>query len=170
MQIDFQTAQSKPVPLDVLETERLCRDLERIHEIKAVRERVRPTAAYFQHLASKLREKGLKGCTPTGAFNVWKAVFDTIARFRKQHDQASEIAFWYHLDPWELDEEKRLGLMVNLPRVQAQETLHRGDYDPIDHAYIYDLVLLATGDKHRALKARSAAMERYVEMKTRKGK
>lgn len=170
MQLVFQSSQSQPVSLDILQTERLCRDLEQQHGIKAVKERVHPTAAYFQHLASKLREQGLKGCTATGAFIVWRAVFDTISEYRKEHDRAAELAFWYGLDPWQLSDEQKLGLLVNLPKVQAQETLHRGDYDPVDYAFIYDLVLLATGDRKRAVKARTAAMERYVDLKTRKGR
>lgn len=151
---------------DLLETEKMLRALEEQHDLKPKNGRIAPTASYFRSLAQRLREGGFAGCTPTAAWHVWKAVFRTIDKLRKRHALNAEIAFWYGVDPYQLTPEAHAAMLVNLPRMKAQEILHRGDYDPTDYGFAYDLVLLATGDEKKALKARGDALERFVDSKT----
>ncbi|TWU22449.1 hypothetical protein Pla52o_35050 [Novipirellula galeiformis] len=167
MNIEFKLPKKKTETLELFESEKLFRSLERSHRLETKGGRVKPTAAFFRSLAKKLQSLGFDGCTPTAAFLVWIAVFNSIDILQKKTADESEIAFWYGINPWQLSETERAGLLANIHRVKAQDTLHRGDFDPTDYAYIHDIVMLATGDKDKANKARSDAMQRYVDKKTR---
>lgn len=62
--------------------------------------------------------------------------------------------------------EQQLGLELNLPRVQAQQRLHDGKFDPDDWDGVYKLVMQAYDDRELAEKEQLAAMWRVVHAET----
>lgn len=62
--------------------------------------------------------------------------------------------------------QQQIGLLANLPRVQAQQAIQRGEYDPADYERVYALFLAAYGDEQLAQRAKSNALECYVERQT----
>lgn len=63
--------------------------------------------------------------------------------------------------------EEKLGYAANLPRVQAQDTLHAGRCDWRDYRQIYALHMAAYGDRQLAAKARAKALELFVDSEMR---
>lgn len=82
---------------------------------------------------------------------------------KKKHELNAELAFWYHIDPFGLDGNQKLGLKANLARVKAQHRIHCGNYDAEDYRGVYELFLTAYGDEQVARKARLRALENYVD-------
>jgi hypothetical protein len=78
----------------------------------------------------------------------------------------AQIAYWYKIDPYQLNVMQRHGLLANLPKVQAQQRIADGNFESTNYENLYDLVLLATGNEKKARKARAAALERYVDQQT----
>jgi hypothetical protein len=58
--------------------------------------------------------------------------------------------------------EEKLGLLANLERCKAQQIIHLGKYDHENYQAVYDLYLKAYGNKELALRAKSAAAERFA--------
>jgi hypothetical protein len=156
---------SEPAPrqvelLPVIDT---CREVESKHSLKSSDGRIRPTAAFLRDLARKLSKLlNLKKPLASGAaWQIWITAFDHYEKLAKDHANDAEIAFWYKLDPFNMQPDHKAALIANLARVKAQDTLHRGDFDAGDYKGAYNLVLLATGDEQKALHARANAMEVY---------
>lgn len=66
-----------------------------------------------------------------------------------------------------MSEPQKLGLLANLGRVKAQDTIHNGRFDHGDYQGVYELYLQAYGDEKLARRAQSQAAEIYVERKMR---
>lgn len=126
----------------------------------------KPTAMLLDRVAGWLATKGIKQTSRTIAWQVWWAVFERIDAIREQTQVAADIAFWYGINPFGLNDEQAIGLRANLPRVRAQQTLHEGNYRETDYEAVYQLTLLATGDEQLARKAWAIAREKYQDMKT----
>lgn len=127
-----------------------------------------PNAKLLDLVAGWLEGFGVESPTRTAAWSVWWLVYEAIEIIRKQTTRDAELAFWYGINPFELDGRQRVGLMANIDRVKAQKTLHDGRYRSTDYEFIYHATLLATGDQQAANAARSEALERYVDSKTKK--
>jgi len=65
-----------------------------------------------------------------------------------------------------LPKERQLGLLANLRRVQAQDRIRRGEFDPLDYEGIHELYLAAYGDDELARAAKLGAMKRVVRAET----
>lgn len=74
-------------------------------------------------------------------------------RAKKKYADDARLAYWYGLDPFRLTREQRLGLLLNLPAVQAQRKLFEGLPASMDPREVADLVLLATGSERQAAAA-----------------
>lgn len=62
-----------------------------------------------------------------------------------------------------LSREAEIGLWVNLRRCKAQQTIHLGNLSPTDYEGTFNTYLTAFGDMELAHKAKSKALERYVD-------
>jgi hypothetical protein len=54
--------------------------------------------------------------------------------------------------------------------MQAQDVIHRGDFDPCDYKAVYDLFKVAYGDEEKARKAQSQAAELYANREMERAK
>ncbi len=124
-----------------------------------------PTAKLLGMVAEWIISQGIPQCSLSAAWQVWWAIYERIDHIRKQAEIDAEIAFWFHVNPFTLTAEQRVGLLANMPRVKAQSRLHNGQFDPTDYRGAYALTLLATGDKAQADRAKANALERYVDAK-----
>jgi len=106
---------------------------------------------------------GIEKCSPTIAFKVWCLAADEMAKLKKRFKRDTELAFWYHLDPRRMTPVEKLGYSANLERCKAQDTIHRGNFDPTNHRAVYDLYLAAYDDEDLARKAQSLAAEAYMD-------
>ena len=88
-------------------------------------------------------------------------------RTKKRYERDAELAFWFHLDPRSLTPVERIGYLANLERCKAQQTIHLGNYNPMDYKGLYDLYMFAFGDESLARRAQTQALERFVEHKCR---
>lgn len=129
---------------------------------------VRATPGFLRSLAKRIRFRGFVDATAATAWQVWIAATEHHEHVRSVSVELAEVAFWYGIDPFSLTEDQRSGLMANLPRVQAQQTIHSGSYSPTDYRFIHDLFFLATGDKELARREQTRAMEAFVESATSK--
>ena len=57
-----------------------------------------------------------------------------------------------------------------LRSVQAQDIIHRGDFDPYDYQGVYDLFKVAFGDENKARKAQSQASELFANREMERAK
>ena len=89
-----------------------------------------------------------------------------LRRPAKKNELAAELTYWYGIDAGALPKDRQLGLLANLRRVQAQEQVHHGRYDPSDYDAIYELYLDAYGDEHLARAARLSSMKKVVREET----
>ena len=76
------------------------------------------------------------------------------------------MTFWYGIDVGALPAERQLGLAANLPRVQAQDRIHRELYDALDYQGVYELYLEAYGNEDLAQAAQLASLKRVVQVET----
>lgn len=141
----------------------LFRDLQTRHCLNLTENTVSPTTEFLIGASKELSLRLQADVTPTAAYLCWRLVFDLLDRIRQKHTSLADIAFWYGIDPFKLTETRQLALIANLPRVQAQDTLHAGRYDSTDYRGVFSLVLLATNDIKQAEAAQAAALERYVD-------
>lgn len=124
-----------------------------------------PTVQLLDAVAAWLALRGVDGCSRSVAWQVWWAIYERIDCIRKATQTDAEIAYWFHVDPFSMTDEQRLGLLANLPRVKAQAALADGKFNGTDYNYVYHLTLLATGDEKQAQSAKADALERYVDAK-----
>jgi hypothetical protein len=76
------------------------------------------------------------------------------------------LTYWYGVDAGALPLDRQIGLLANLPRVQSQDRIFRGDYDPADYEGVHSLYLEAYGDEDLADRARLRSMQRLVREET----
>lgn len=84
---------------------------------------------------------------------------------KKKHEREAEIAFWYGIDPYNLSNEQKIGLLANSRRVKAQDAIHRNDYSPTDYNYVHWLYMVATGNERLADTMRLRAIESLIASK-----
>lgn len=58
-----------------------------------------------------------------------------------------------------------LGFELNIPRVKAQDAIHRKLYEPWNYPEVYRLYLEATDDRSLAKVKQSEALMEYMKMK-----
>lgn len=153
------------IELDLLATEREFVALERNTQSDSGK----PTPSLLDAVCAWLKDRFSIEATRTVAWCVWWSVYERIDHIRQRATQDAEIAYWFHVNPNDLTTEQKIGLLSNLARVQAQSTLHQANFSGSDYDYVYHLTLLATGDEAQAAKARSIALERYVDSQLAKG-
>lgn len=155
------TVDGQSLDLDLIATEETFVALEKKCNVTGSH----PTTLLLDAVVQWLDSLGVPGCTRSAAWQVWWAVYERIDHLRKATQLNAELAYWFHVDPFGMTDEQRLGLIANLPRMKAQSTLHNGKFNGADYNYVYHLTLLATGDKSQAQRARADALERYVDSK-----
>ena len=128
----------------------------------------RPTEEFLAQVAAWLHARGLKNCTLTSAWQLWRIASDRIARLRTEASHLADLAYWYGINPWQLTDNQQATLHANLMRVQAQQRVESGKFDPTDYRGVHDLILLAYDDEELALAYQAEALERYVDAQTRK--
>lgn len=121
--------------------------------------------AFLDSASRWLESLGVAGVTRSIAWQVWWVVYERIEQLRVRSELEAEIAFWFHVDPSKLSAEQKVGMIANLDRCKAQQRLNIGNFDGADWETVYRLVLMATGDRAQAEKAKGDAMERYVDAK-----
>jgi len=80
----------------------------------------------------------------------------------KKNELAAELTYWYHIDAGSLPMERQLGLLANLPRVQAQGRIFEGRVDSTDEDAVYDVFMAAYGDPELARAERLKAVREIV--------
>lgn len=149
-------------PIELL---RLSDRVERRHRLG---EPPQLTVAFLKDLA-EIVQFAVGLLTVSQAYQLWYLLNGIREKCGEILVDHAEIAHWYSVDPFQLKESQRLGMLANLPRVQAQARLNRGDFEPSDWKTVYNLVLLATGDVEQALRARGDAMECLIELRCGRG-
>lgn len=91
------------------------------------------------------------------------------AGVKKKYEPVADVSHWYGIDASRLGPETFSGLWLNLNRVQAQRKIHSGDYDPVDFDGVYELFLMATGDRNVANRARVESLKLFVDSKREAG-
>lgn len=105
-------------------------------------------------------------CSRSCAWVVWWSVYQRLETLRRKSIKYADVASTFHVNPFELTGDQLAGLHSNIARAKAQGMLASGKYDSHNWNAVYDLVLLATGDKEQAERAKTKALERYVNAKT----
>ena len=164
----YLSTDTSQATLDLLEAKRYVDAIESRCNLPVANGRKQPTATFLQQVALWLESVGLPEVTLTGAWQCWKLIFQQVDSLRKANEQNAEIAYWFKIDPFRLSDEQKAALLANLDRVQAQDVLHSGNYQPTDYEFVYNITLLATGDEKLAIKARGRAMAAYVDSKVKK--
>ncbi len=130
-----------------------------------------PTPSFIQLIQLHLARSWQKIVSATTAYQVWLIARTVAERNREQFETAADVAHWMGVNPFSLTDEQFLGLAANLHRVQAQEQLLQGTFDPASYNSVYNLTLLATGDEQAALDARTGSMKVHMEQEiARNGK
>ncbi len=80
----------------------------------------------------------------------------------KKNELVAELTYWYGIDVGALPKERQLGLLANLPRVQAQGQIFEGRVDSTDYEAVHDLFMAAYGDPELARAERLKAMKELV--------
>jgi hypothetical protein len=122
-----------------------------------------PTIELLRSVAAWAKRQFCVQLTLTAAWQLWWAVCELLDKARKAQQRIADVGAWCHIDGTRLAEYQLYGLLANVPRIQAQQRLHAGQFDAMDYEGVYQLVLLATGDEQQARSARTLALERYVD-------
>jgi len=65
-----------------------------------------------------------------------------------------------------MSRDRQIGLLANLPRLQAQQQIRDEKYDSTNYQQVYDLFLAAYGDEEIASKARLDSLKQIVRSET----
>jgi hypothetical protein len=140
-------------------------DLERRY-VTIDRGQIVPNAVFLHALKELLTEQGYKCETCTQAWATWRLVFELKRLVAKAAERQAEVAYWFKINPFNLTDLQRRALLANLDRLKAQQILHDGNFDPCDAETVYNLVLTATGDERKAVRARGTAQENLIARET----
>ena len=113
------------------------------------------------------RRFGLK--TETEGWQLWTIVDRILDRMTAEHEIRAEIGYFYRINPYELDHFQLLALRQHLPRMQSQEKIQRGQFDPCDYDGVYQLFLTAFGNEDLARKKQAESFALFVEKKAKSG-
>lgn len=105
--------------------------------------------------------------TVSEGWQLWIFVDELRKQIASIHSMRTEVAYWFKLDAFSLSDCQVLALRDSLHKLQCQERIHRGDYDPMDHKGIYHLFLHAFGDEELARKQQTNAFKLFVEKATK---
>lgn len=142
--------------------------IERKHNLpKNEHNHVSPTIEFLKAVATELSHWGKVSLSE--AWQVWIAIHQYRSERQKQESESAELAFWYGINPYGLTEQRRAGLVLNLPRVKAQQQLESGNFDALNYEAVYDLTKLATGDEEQALAARAESLKLLIAHKAKRG-
>ncbi len=122
----------------------------------------KPTIELLDAVRVVLKRMGIEA-TYSEAWQVWWGTAEILRRARISQERVADAAAWFHVDATRLSETQLAGLLANIPRVQAQLTLHQGNFDAENYERVYQLALLATGDEAQAQQAKSKALQCYVD-------
>lgn len=125
-----------------------------------------PNVEFIESLATLLSQWWKTRIDASQAWQVWIALDEIYTAIGKQNRIAAEIGYWYGIDPFRLNSDQIYGLHANLNRLQAQQRLKDGNYDPYDFEAVYDLTMVAFDDDSIAIKARSESMKLLVKRET----
>jgi hypothetical protein len=82
---------------------------------------------------------------------------------KKKHALDAELAWRFHLNPFELGVGHKIGLIANLGRLESQDIIRSGDYDSTNYEKVYNLFICAYGDEKLASEAKLKALQKYVK-------
>ena len=125
------------------------------------------TIPFLESLADWLEKRGGPR-TITAAWCFWQLVADLYDRCTAVNRQNATIAAWYGVDPSNMAETTKAGLLGNLPRIQAARIIFEGNYDSSNPKGVYQLFKLAYDDEEKAQKEATEAAKRLVERATKK--
>lgn len=111
------------------------------------------------------RQFGLR--TETEGWQLWMIVDRILDRLTAEHEIRAEIGYFYKINPYQLDDLQVFALRQHLPRLQSQEKIQRGQFDPLDYDSVYRLFLTAFGDEELARKKQSESFALFVEKQTK---
>ena len=80
----------------------------------------------------------------------------------KKNETIAELTYWYRCDVGAMPAGRQLGLLANLPRIQAQARIYDGGIDDEDFEGVYALWMAAYGDEELARKQQTDAAWRIV--------
>ena len=133
------------------------------HNLAKRNKMTQPTVKMLSELAAMAAKEFRRAVTVAQAWQIWKACLAFEMHALETQRQRSEVAFWYGIDPFAINDKQVAKLHCNLYRVKAQNRIHEGNYDPYDYANVYSLFLVAYDDEHRALKARAQSIEALMD-------
>lgn len=165
MQFSLNSDSATLSPIDASEA---LRSHETASGLKITNGTISPSVAFLHRVAAYLRSIGLVDATPSSAWQFWYAIGIHYQQSKEKTSELSKIAFWYKLDPFELSETQQVGLLANLDRMQCQDRIHRGDFDPMDYKGVYDLFKTAFDDEDLARRKQTEAFKLYVEKCTQR--
>jgi hypothetical protein len=165
----FRTGKQE-LEIDLIEADTVLGGLT--SKLVAVKGMVQPTPEFLRKFADwvKLKCNAKVAITLAEAWQIWKVVVDKTNAAQKEQATNADIAYWFKVNPTTLTESEKLGLIANLPRVQAQDRIQRGDFSATDFKGIYQLYLLAYGDEDLAQKKQTEAAKAYLEQESKRGK
>ena len=82
---------------------------------------------------------------------------------KKKYRCDAELAYRFTgLNPFVLTAAQRAGLMANLARLEAQDIIRGGQFDPTNYDAVYNLYITAFEDESKAQAAKLKSLERLV--------
>lgn len=136
-------------------------------ELKRVGNNAIATVPFLESLAVWIGNQGGPR-TITAAWCFWQLVTEVYDKCTAANRQNATIASWYGVDPTNMSETVKAGLLGNLPRIQAARIIFEGNYDAANPKFVYSLFKLAYDDEERAQREATEAAKRLVERTTKK--
>jgi hypothetical protein len=159
--------QNEVVEIDLIEAETVIGKISA--KLNSTKGKVHPTIATIAEVATWLtgfyRTKTLVSIAE--AWQVWFLVSGFSETARDQQANNAELAYWFKVNPLELTELQKMGLMANLPRMMAQDRISRGDYSATDVKGVYQLFLSAYGDEDLAQKRATEAAKAAIKQEAK---
>lgn len=126
--------------------------------------------SFLDKVAEALRIKYLpqSRITPSEAWQIWKAVDEAATIYQAETRDHAELAFWFHINPYQVSERQRVGLLANLGMLKAQDRINRGDYDAMDPKQVYQLFMFAYEDKELAQRRATESAKLAIELEAKR--
>lgn len=162
--------QSQVLDVDLIELEAIVVRIS--SKIKAVKGKVQPTVAALAEVATWLSDfyRTKTRVSIAEAWQVWFLISGFSDTAREQQANNAELAYWFKVNPLELTELQKMGLMANLPKMMAQDRISRGDYSGTDPKGVYQLFLAAYGDEDLAQKRATEAAKAAIKQEAKANK